>query len=91
MKISTAFALVLRVGGEPPGHLIPPNHVTVRGGVPSWIKTIVNCWPVVGLDRASVLFPDPLPVPSVTECQLVTDRSNVMVEPGVSPVMTPIC
>ena len=80
--ISALLAVVVKVGAEPPAHLIVLNHVTVRDPVPSCKSLSIKHWPVDGFDSASVLLP-----PSVTVWMLEAAKSKVIVAPSLSAVI----
>ena len=53
-KTSVLFAVVVRVGVVPYGHLIVENHVTVREPVASCVRRITNACPVDTFESATL-------------------------------------
>lgn len=78
---SALLAVVVRVGAEPPAHLIVVNQVTVLLPVASCCSLNIKHCPTLTFETASVLLP-----PSVTVWILDALISKVIVAPSVSAV-----
>lgn len=81
---SILLAVVVKVGAEPPAHLIALNHVTVRLPVPSCMMSKMRLCPATSFESANVLFPA-----NVTWWIFEVAQLKVTVAPSVSVVTSP--